>query len=50
MFGLANQILFEDPRLEEFAASLTKDTAALVLVGEKVTLADFTSAAKGRAV
>ena len=31
-------------RLQEFAASLTKDTSALVLVGEKVTLADFTSA------
>ena len=44
MFGLADQIAFEDPRLEEFAASLTKDTSALVLVGEKVTLADFTSA------
>lgn len=42
--GLADKIAFEDPRLEEFAASLTKDTSALVLVGEKVTLADFTSA------
>ena len=44
LFGLADTVAFEDPRLEEFAASLTKDTSALVLVGEKVTLADFTSA------
>jgi uncharacterized membrane protein len=44
MFGLADTVAFEDTRLEEFAASLTKDTSALVLVGEKVTLADFASA------
>ncbi|MFO7694549.1 MAG: DUF1269 domain-containing protein [Vicinamibacterales bacterium] len=44
MFGLADKIAFEDPRLEEFAASLTKETSALVLVGEKITLAEFTSA------
>ena len=50
MFGLADQIAFEDPRLEEFAASLTKDTSALVLVGEKVTLADFTSAVAAHAL
>jgi uncharacterized membrane protein len=44
MFGLADTVAFEDPRLEEFAASLIKDTSALVLVGEKATLADFASA------
>lgn len=35
---------FDDPVLDDFAASLDKDTSALVLVGEKATLADFTSA------
>lgn len=44
MFGGASEIVFEDPRLEEFAASLAKDTSALILVGEKVSIADFTSA------
>jgi uncharacterized membrane protein len=42
--GAASEIAFDDPRLDDFAASLTKDTSALILVGEKVTLADFTSA------
>jgi uncharacterized membrane protein len=44
MFGAANEIAFDDPRLDEFAASLVKDTSALILVGEAVTIADFTSA------
>lgn len=35
---------FDDPVLDDFAASLDKDASALVLVGEKATLADFTSA------
>jgi uncharacterized membrane protein len=44
MFGVGDEIAFDDPRLDEFAASLTKDTSALILVAEKVTIADFTSA------
>jgi uncharacterized membrane protein len=44
MIGAADDIAFDDPRLDEFASSLAKDTSALILVGEKPTLADFTSA------
>ena len=44
LFGLTDEIAFDDPRLDDFAASLAKDTSALILVGEKPTLADFTSA------
>ena len=44
MFGIGDEIAFDDPRLDDFAASLAKDTSALVLVGEKATIADFTSA------
>jgi len=44
LFGVADEVAFDDPRLDEFAASLVKDTSALILVGEKATLADFTSA------
>jgi uncharacterized membrane protein len=44
MIGTADDIAFDDPRLDEFAASLDKDTSALILVGEKPTLADFTAA------
>ena len=44
MFGVGEDVAFSDPRLEEFAASLAKDTSALVLVAEKATIADFTSA------
>jgi len=34
-------VAFDDPRLDEFAASLTNDTSALILVGEDETLAEF---------
>jgi uncharacterized membrane protein len=44
MFGVGDEIAFDDPRLDDFAASLAKDTSALILVGEKATIADFTSA------
>jgi len=44
MFGVGDEIAFDDPRLDDFANSLAKDTSALILVGEKVTIADFTSA------
>ena len=44
LFGVGDEIAFDDPRLDDFADSLKKDTSALILVGEAVTLADFTTA------
>jgi len=44
LFGVTDEIAFDDPRLDDFADSLKKDTSALILVGEAVTLADFTTA------
>jgi len=44
LFGVTDEIAFDDPRLDDFAAALKKDTSALILVGEAVTLADFTTA------
>jgi uncharacterized membrane protein len=44
MFGAADEIAFDDPALDDFAASLATDTSALVLVGEEATLADYVSA------
>ena len=36
--------VLSDPRLDDFAASLKDDTSALILVGERASLLDFTSA------
>jgi uncharacterized membrane protein len=44
LLGVSDEIAFDDPRLDDFASSLDKDTSALILVGEKPSLADFTSA------
>jgi len=44
LFGATDEIAFDDPKLDDFAASLDKDTSALILVGEEATLADFASA------
>lgn len=44
MIGLSEDIDFDDPRLDEFAAALDKDTSALVLVGEEASLLDFGTA------
>lgn len=44
MFGITDEIAFDDPRLDDFASALDLDTSALVLVGEETTLADFVSA------
>jgi uncharacterized membrane protein len=44
LFGLTDEIVFDDPRLDDFAAALAKDTSALILVGAKATIADFTAA------
>jgi uncharacterized membrane protein len=43
-FGVAGEVALDDPRLDDFAASLAKDTSALILVAEKASIADFTSA------
>lgn len=42
--GTLGDILSDDPRLDELAEALGKDTSALILVGEKPSLADFESA------
>jgi uncharacterized membrane protein len=42
--GAASEVALDDPRLNDFAASLAKDTSALILVGEKASILDFTSA------
>ena len=44
LMGADDEIAFDDPRLDDFAAALDRDTSALVLVGEETTLADFVSA------
>lgn len=44
MLGASDEIAFDDPKLDEFAAALSEDTSALVLVAEETTLADFVSA------
>ena len=44
LMGASDEVAFDDPKLDDFAASLSNDTSALVLVGEKATLADFGSA------
>ena len=43
-FGALGEAAVEDPKLDDFAASLVDDTSALVLVGEETTLADFVTA------
>jgi len=40
----AGEIALSDPRLEDFAVSLANDTSALILVGERASILDFTSA------
>ena len=44
LMGAASNVEFDDPVLDNFVASLEKDTSALVLVGEDATLSDFASA------
>ena len=44
LMGAGDEVAFDDPRLDDFAAALAKDTSALILVGEKPTLAEFASA------
>lgn len=42
--GALEEVDLDDPVLADFANSLAKDSSALILVGEKATLADFDSA------
>ena len=44
LFGWSADVAFDDPKLDEFAAALDKDTSALVLVGEEASLFDFGAA------
>ena len=41
LMGAGSEIALDDPRLDALAAALDKDTSALILVGEKPTVADF---------
>ena len=43
MMGAGEEIALDDPKLDDFAASLGNDTSSLILVGEEPTLADFVS-------
>jgi uncharacterized membrane protein len=43
LMGLGSEIALDDPRLDKFAQALEKDSSALILVGEKPTIADFGS-------
>jgi len=42
MIGHHVNVKYNDPVLDDFAASLLKDTSALVIIGSEVTLAEFT--------
>jgi uncharacterized membrane protein len=44
MVGATDDASFDDPKLDEFAQALDKDTSALILVGEEANLANFKSA------
>jgi len=44
LIGVGDEVAFDDPRLDDFANSLAKDTSALILVAELPLLADFSSA------
>ena len=44
LFGASEDISFDDPRLDDFAAALSNDTSALILVGDEGVLAGFGTA------
>lgn len=44
LFGAVADVSMKDPRLEQFAAALDRDTSAVVIVGDKGTLSEFSSA------
>ena len=41
VLGMDEDAVFDDPRLDDFAAALGKDTSALVLVGEEAIVDEF---------
>jgi len=41
LMGVGSEVVLDDPRLDTFAQALQNDTSALILVGEKPTIADF---------
>jgi len=43
LIGVGSEVALDDPRLDTFAQALDRDTSALILVGEKPTIADFGS-------
>ena len=44
LFGATLDVAVDDPALDDFADALREDSSALVLIGDKTTLADFASA------
>ncbi len=44
VFGAATDVALDDPRLDDFATALEKDSSAVVLVGKEAMLDDFSSA------
>ena len=41
LYGWTADIAFDDPKLDEFAAALDRDTSALILIGEEAALSEF---------
>jgi len=44
LLGAAEDVAFDDPRLDDFAAALDKDTSALIMVADEAEVADFWTA------
>ena len=44
LLGAAEDVAFDDPRLDDFAAALDKDTSALIMVADEAELSDFWTA------
>lgn len=44
LFGLGAEVVLDDPRLDEFASKLEKDTSALVLVSDESRSTEFVDA------
>jgi len=47
LIGHHLNVKFNDPVLDDFAASLLNDTSAIVIIGDKVSIADLTNALAG---
>ncbi len=44
LMGLTSDLVFDDPALDDFAAGLTKDTSALVILGDETMMESFVGA------